>query len=193
MKTKPGRSSGTTKPFLSPAQMGSAAAEVVRLAQKEKQEIALVGGYALQFLGSRRMTTDVDFIASGLLAGLARGPALAFGGEATQTSRGVPVDLIVRRDQYRKLYAAALDLTIMAPSTKMLVPMVRPEVLLVMKLVAARPKDQIDFAFLATEVELDMKLVRSIAKKYLGVYAVDDIERNIEVAKWQAEREARKK
>lgn len=56
--------------FLSPERLDKGAAAVLEAAKKERVDVAIGGGYALQIYGSPRLTGDVDIVAdAGLLPG----------------------------------------------------------------------------------------------------------------------------
>lgn len=192
MKRRAGLTSGHAgKRLLSPEEIERAIVEVTALAKKERATVALAGGCAMFVYGSTRLTTGVDFLASKILASLPGGKLLTFGGESTRTPSGVPVDLIVRSDRYERLYDAALDdaRTVTFQGTK--VRVVTAEHLVALKLVAARPKDELDLAFLVTDGGADVKKARKIVEKHLGFFAADELERDVELAKLLAAREGR--
>lgn len=181
----------TGRKLLSPEEIEKAIVEVVRLSKAEHVTVALAGGCAMFVYGSTRLTTDVDFLASKVLQALPAGRVLSFGGEATVTSSGVPIDLIVRSDRYRGLYDAALDGAKTVIFQGVRVRVVTAEYMVALKLVAARPKDELDLAFLVVEGGVDITKTKKIVEKHLGIFAVDELERDIELAKLLASREAR--
>lgn len=65
-------------------------------------------------------------------------------------------------------------------------PVVRPEYLVAMKMVAHRDKDMLDLEFLTTIV--DVKKVRPVLRKFLGLYSVDEFERVVEESAWKRSR-----
>jgi len=181
------------KKLLSPSEIESAIVEIDLLAKKEGTSVALAGGCAMFVYGSTRLTTDVDFLAADLISSLPRGKSLTFGGVATITPSGVPVDLIVRNDDYESLYDAALGAARVATFQGVRVRVVTAEYLLVLKLAAARPKDGEDFKFLVTEAGVNVARAKKIAREHLGVYATHDLEREVEMAKFLHARENREK
>lgn len=102
--------------------------------------IAILGGVAMQIYGYSKRTTDVDFVVNETLEG--RSPfridkPLGFGGLAYTLEGGIPVDLIVRDDEYKLLYHEALDRAIEQAG----VPVVTSEYLAAIKFIANRDKD----------------------------------------------------
>jgi hypothetical protein len=107
-----------------------------RLSKEQGFNFALVGGVALQYLGSDRFTKDVDVVADvafdtkGTLTVL--GP-INFGGTAYQTPSGGKLDYIIRSDEFKKLYEKALEEAVITDDG---FPMVTPDYLAAMKFVA---------------------------------------------------------
>lgn len=130
------------------------------VAKKNGITFALVGGIAMHFYGSSRLTKDVDVIASGLLP-LEPERRLGFGGARYQTPVGkldIPVDWIVRNDHARVFYEKALEESYLLPNG---LPIVTPEWLVVLKFIAGRFRDQQDAIFLLKQKKLtDRKLIR---------------------------------
>lgn len=181
------RNSGSKRvQHLSSAQLDEAVAEVALAAKAEGVQIALIGGVALHFYGSDRLTTDIDFAASDLIDDLPRGPELSFGGEQTQTSNGIPVDLIIRSDRWAPLYEAAIETAKRVPGSKALVA--RPEYILAMKMQARRPKDEFDLAFLLSNSVINVKSARKVVEEYLGNYAEEELDSLIEEFEWKRSR-----
>ena len=91
---------------------------------------------------------------------------LPFGGQKIEMPSGVPVDLIVREDEYKGLYEEALRSAICTEDGQ---PIVRPEYLAAMKFAARRPKDNADLIFLLQQPDLlDRKLVREVVYRMVG-------------------------
>ncbi len=130
------------------------------LAKKHNIDFALVGGIAMHFYGSPRLTKDVDVIASEVLPIKAE-RQLGFGGERYRVAVGrlkLPLDWIVRNDQARKFYEKALE---EAYVLKNGLPIVTPEWLVILKYIAGRFRDQQDGVFLLKQKTLtDRKLIR---------------------------------
>lgn len=152
-----------------------AADEVLRLAKKAGVKVALCGGQALRAYGSPRMTDDLDFVADGVLPGFTK--KLSFGGRKGVV-KGVEVDLIVRNDDYQALYEAALvdtdDQDIIA----------RPW-LVAMKMVANRGKDLLDIEWAVTDDPYCVKPARAIIREHLGIWAADEFDNIVRLAKWK--------
>jgi hypothetical protein len=147
--------------------------------------VALVGGLALQHLGSDRLTGDVDFV-SDLVPGGFEGKPLSFGGKSGFGPSGVPVDLIVRDDEYAALYREALEKSRFSRTLEMSV--VRPEYLTAMKMAAGRPKDEIDLLFLLTSDKVNLPVAREIVLQHLGVYAAREFDAILLEAQWRKSR-----
>jgi hypothetical protein len=148
------------KPMIDTETGLAALRRVVSVAQKERVAWALVGGIAMHLYGSRRLTNEVDVIASALLPLEAQKP-LGFGGERYQVKigkRSVPVDWIVRDDTARKFYELALKEAYNLPSG---LPIVTPEWLIILKYIAGRFRDQQDAIYLLRQEGLvDRRLIR---------------------------------
>lgn len=171
---------------LSSAQLEEAIAEVAQAAKAEGVQLALIGGVALHFYGSDRLTTDIDFAASDLIAELPRGPGLSFGGEQTQTSNGIPIDLVIRSDRWAPLYEAAIETAKRVSGSK--APVARPEYILAMKMQARRDKDEFDLAFLLGSAVINVKRARKIVEEYLGGYAEEEFDSLVEEFEWKRSR-----
>ena len=130
------------------------------LAKKNNIDFALVGGIAMHFYGSPRLTKDVDVIASGVLP-IDSERRLGFGGVRYQVDIGkiqVPLDWIVRNDQARRFYEKALEEAYDLPNGLLIIT---PEWLVILKYIAGRFRDQQDAVFLLKQKTLtDRKLIR---------------------------------
>jgi hypothetical protein len=177
---------GLRKKFLAPELLEQAALQIDSLAGEQDVPLVLVGGFAMQFYGSDRLTGDVDFAADRSLSGLPEGKALSFGGVQTQAPNGVPVDLIVRDDEYQDLYEAAIDNPVTDDDTGLLIA--APEYLAAMKMVAGRQRDMGDLEVLILSGELDLTKTRQVVRKFLGQYAVREFDRIVDEAVWRARR-----
>lgn len=176
--------------FLDPAEIERGIDEVAQLAEQQDVRLVLIGGAALQLFGSPRLTKDVDFAADELVKGIEILGPLDFGGVTAKTPSGVPVDLVVRDDKYRRLYDAAIDHAICVEDVP--IPVVPPEFMVALKMVAGRPKDDVDLEFLLLDSGVDYKKARAIVEEFLGLYAADDLDRLHDVAEWRREREKRR-
>lgn len=175
--------------FLDADEIERGIGEVAQLATAQGVHVALIGGAALQLLGSDRLTKDIDFAADHLLDGLAAQGSLEFGGIKATTSSGVPVDLVVRDDKYRALYEAAVEHAIRVEGVPVLV--VQGEYLIAMKMVAGRPKDDADLEFLIAEGGVDLERAKAVVAEHLGPYAVDELERYHDEVAWRRSRGSR--
>jgi len=165
----------------------TAIAEIATLAHKEGVRVALAGGNAMQLYGSDRLTADVDFVAANFIMELPRKGTLTFGGTKSKTSNNVPVDLIVRTDEYADLYDEALDHA--RPISGVPVPVITLPYLGAMKLAAARGKDLQDLRFILVETNVNYQELRSVVVKHLGETAADDLDEYLRAAKWEREHE----
>lgn len=158
-----------------------AAAAVAQAAGGE--EVALAGGLAMQVWGSPRLTGDLDVVAS---SGLGyQGPELSFGGVRTHEHE-IELDVIVRDDEWRKLYAEALAEAVEVSGVPM--PVIAPEYLAAMKMVAGRPKDEGDVRYLVLMGDFDRPKAEAIVRRHLGPYAVKEFRSLVEEAAWRRSR-----
>ena len=174
--------------FLDPASIDEAIAEVAALAERSGVRVALIGGVAMGLLGSDRMTSDVDFVCSALPDHVQIRRALSFGGVAASTSKGHPVDLVVRNDVYAALYEEALESASNEPGLP--VKVVRPEYLAAMKMAAGRDKDEADLKTLIRSGKVTFEGMAAVVQRHLGVYAVRELESLIAEVAWLASRES---
>jgi hypothetical protein len=181
--------------FLDPAKIEVAINEVGAIVRNAHVGIALAGGCALQLYGSDRFTADVDFVLNGYpplsQSQLPRKGVLAFGGLKTSAPNGVPVDLIVRDDQYANLYDEALDHAGRLAGVS--VPVITLPYLGAMKMVAGRGKDQQDLQFILLDSGVSYKKLRSVVAEHLGVYAADELDALKQTAAWERKARAAKK
>jgi hypothetical protein len=179
---------GRSRRFLAPEMLDEAAREVAALARDENVSVALIGGYALQLYGSPRLTGDVDVVADGLIEALPDGESLSFGGVQTESPNGVPIDLVLRDDDYAKLYEDALEEALVraveladAP-----MPVVRLEYLAAMKMGAGRARDEADLEWIILRSGVDLPAARRTIRQYLGTYAAREFDRIVEEARWKS-------
>lgn len=146
----------------------TALAELAKTAEKDRVSWAIVGGAAMYLYGSPRLTKDVDVIADKILSGIKSERPLGFGGERYQVqikNKTVDVDWIVRNDEAKQIYQAALQDAILMEG----IPVITPEWLIVLKYIAGRFKDQEDAVFLLRKKNLvSRKKIRANLKKVLG-------------------------
>ena len=184
---------------LAPFLLAEVAAILGELATRQKTTVALVGGFALQYFGSPRLTGDVDVIAGGPLRALEPTESLSFGGQRTTVVASgnevvgvnvlVPVDVIVRDDEFAGLYEAALDHVVDKGAPLLIV---EPEYIAAMKLVARRPKDEEDLAFLVTSKVIDLDKAERVIRKHLGgAFAAREFRSFVDEALWRASRPER--
>lgn len=130
---------------------------VGKLAQLNKIDWAIVGGIAMAFYGSPRLTKDVDIIATKLLPAASAEIVgqLQQGGECykIQTNKkAVNVDWILRRDEAKHFFQAALKDAVLIGENN--IPIITPEWLVILKYIANRFKDQEDAIYLLSEKDL---------------------------------------
>lgn len=169
--------------FLGPEEIKEAICVSVDIALQQNIKLALVGGVAMQVYGSDRLTHDADFIAD---KAPIEGEPLSFGGVRTKLA-GVPVDFIVRNDDYKDLYEEALDTAVRSieePKTFV----VRPEYLAAMKLAARRDKDALDVKKLIALNVLNMDKTLDIINRHLGRFAVDEFKSLVSEVSWKISR-----
>lgn len=179
-------SSRKKRRFLDPREIERGIDEVARLAREQEVRVALIGGAALQLFGSDRLTKDVDIAASDRIEGIEILGPLDFGGVSGRTPSGVPIDMVIRKDKYAPLYEAAIDQAARVEGVP--IPVVTPEFLIPLKMVAGRLKDDADLEFLLLDSDVDYEQARAIVEKFLGLYAADDLDRLRDEFRWRRER-----
>jgi hypothetical protein len=92
------------------------------------------------------------------------------------------VDWIVRSDDYQELYEEALRNPRWIEGVP--VPVVAPEYLLAMKMVARRRKDELDVETLLELGVVDTEKALKLVKRLLGAYAADDLRAHLQMAEW---------
>jgi hypothetical protein len=178
--------SGKKTRFLDPSEIERGLEEIAQLARAQKVRAALIGGAALQLLGSDRLTKDVDVAADELVEGIEILGPLDFGGIKGTTPSGVPVDCVVRADKYQRLYEAAIERAVHVEGVPL--PVVVPEFLIAMKMVAGRLKDEVDLEFLIADSGADHDKTRAFLEEFLGPFAVDEFERLRDEIAWRRQR-----
>lgn len=155
--------------------------------KKEGVAVALAGGAAMQLYGSRRLTADVDFVSEGPLEALPSQKKLSFGGYVSETPDEIPVDVIVRDDDFALIYEEALHRAEYIQGVQ--VPVVTPEYMVIMKMVANRSKDHEDLDYLlGGEVDMNWRALETLVKKHLGAYGLKEYLAYREEAIWKASR-----
>jgi hypothetical protein len=171
---------------LDPKLLEQAVREIGDLAEGENVTVALIGGYALQFFGSTRLTGDIDLIADAPIQELEPSKGLSFGGQRTVAPNGVPADIVVRDDDFRELYEDALDHVTDAGAP---IPIVQPEYIAAMKLVAGRRRDFDDLEFLIRQGVIDVPKTKQIIRTHLGPYAAREFQAFVDEVQWRASRD----
>ncbi len=143
---------------------------VAEIAEQNDVDWALVGGLAMAIYGSDRTTKDIDIIADETLP-LEKIGDLRQGGERyliKTNKKEVAVDWIIRKDEFKKLFAEALKEAVKIND----VPILTPEWLVILKFIAGRFKDQEDAVFLLSRNGLaDRKLIKEHLIKHAGAIA----------------------
>lgn len=172
--------------MLGPGELVDAIEEITSVSP----DVVLVGGVALLAYGSPRMTADIDVLAQRPVP--PRWPVhgtLAFGGWRIRTSQGVQVDWIDRSDGFEAVYdEALLDGGRYVPEWDAYVAEL--EYLVLMKMIAGRPKDDLDLIWLLQRLDdADIEDAREAAQRLLGPYALKDLDARIQEAAWHASKE----
>ena len=143
---------------------------ITKIAKESRIAWALVGGLAMNLYGSDRLTKDIDVISTKRLPMSKEKVAgqLRQGGERYNiktSKRDVPVDWIIRADEFNKLFAAALSESVRIND----IPILTPEWLVILKFIAGRFKDQEDAVFLLSRKDLvDRDVIKSKMIKHVG-------------------------
>lgn len=142
-------------------------------AQQEGLNMAIAGGYAMQFYGSSRFTNDLDIVSDRELdayqykdVGLKKIGSLTFGGQRFATKDEVPLDWMVCTDHAAGVFAEALLLA-KAPAGKpyRVVPAAH---LVAMKFLANRAKDHLDIRLLMKKRPVAIRQARKIVSRFFG-------------------------
>ncbi len=139
---------------------------VAEIAEKNGINWALVGGLAMAIYGSDRTTKDIDIIAEKLLP-LEKVGDLVQGGERyliKTNKKEVAVDWIIRKDEFKTLFAEALNESVKIKG----VPVLTPEWLVILKFIAGRFKDQEDAVFLLSRKGLVNRVL--IKEKIINLF-----------------------
>ena len=141
--------------------------KVAEIAEQNGVDWALVGGLAMVIYGNDRTTKNIDIIADRLLP-LEKVGDLVQGGERyliKTSKKEVAVDWIIRKDEFRQLFAEALKEAVKIND----VPILTPEWLVILKFIAGRFKDQEDAVFLLSRQGLvNRKLIKEHIIKHAG-------------------------
>lgn len=174
------------KSFLNPKDITTAITEMETLAGSYRFVVG--GGVAMQCYESQRFTRDVDFIMSASAPrpkGIKVLKQLTFGGICGLTPRKIPVDVIMRTDDFKALYEHAIG---KAKKCDDGFYIVTPEHLAIMKMVAGRKKDELDLNFLVTRKFFNTEKARKYAMRFLGAYGAKEFDSIVAEAKWRQER-----
>lgn len=137
------------------------------LASKNDIEWALAGGSAVVLYGSRRLTKEIDIIASRTLplpsCGLLKQGGVRY---IIPTDKAdVPVDWIIRNDEAKAFYRSALNDAVLIGD----LPVLKPEWLVILKYISGRFKDREDCVYLLSCPNLvDRKKIKEIVSQIGG-------------------------
>lgn len=146
---------------------------VSKIADANNIDWALVGGLAMNFYGSDRLTKDIDMISNKLLPVPKETIVgqLRQGGERFQTEtdkKVVSIDWIIRKDEFKALFQDALAEAVKIDDT----PILTPEWLVILKFIAGRFKDQEDAVFLLSRRDLvNREIIKEKIVKHFGIGA----------------------
>lgn len=175
------RSSSVRAPLRALEELNETALQVAR-AFRSPDSVAVLGGYAMQLYGSERLTKDLDVAALRAPLNLPRVAPLTFGGFTTRTASKIPVDIIVRDDESRALYRAAIRAAKRMPGVPLRV--VTIPFLAAIKQASGRTKDEGDLEFLLLKMSDGEYLeTRRIVKRFLGWYAARELDQYRAIAR----------
>jgi hypothetical protein len=177
-----------SKRLLSSKEVSDTVKLLVSRARRDGIRIAVLGGVAMNFYGSPRLTSDVDFVGDSDLQStddFDHVTTLSFGGNRYIVPGKIPVDLIVRDDDQAALYEAALDA---AEDTEEGFLIVSPEYMAAIKFGAQRGKDQDDLLWLLAQTDIvDAKKAEAIVRQYLGgSFAAKEFRQAVHESKWRS-------
>ncbi len=118
---------------------------------------ALVGGLAVGVHGRVRATKHVDFLV-GPEAFESHGAIVSFRPGVPLSAEGVPIDSILAPEEHDTVLLDALTDPIIVDG----VPVIRPEPLIYMKLLASRRQDLADVVSVLRESDVDVDRVRTL-------------------------------
>jgi hypothetical protein len=143
---------------------------ISKIAEENKIDWALVGGLAMNFYGSDRLTKDIDMIATKRLPMPKEKIVgqLRQGGERYQAEtekKVVSVDWIIRSDEFKALFQEALAEAVKIED----LPILTPEWLVMLKFIAGRFKDQEDAVYLLSRKDLvNREIIKEKIIKHFG-------------------------
>jgi Nucleotidyltransferase of unknown function (DUF6036) len=181
-------SSDVLKKFLTAGEIEDAIRTVLAFSRNSGSKVALIGGIAMQFYGSDRLTKDIDFIADKPFAGLHDSSQMSIGGFKGKTARETQVDVIIGHE-YDALYKEALREADKKIAKELKVAIARPEHILVMKIVAGRSKDKEDIKTLIRLKAIDLLKTRKIIERHLGRFQVKWFNSLVDEVAWLEERD----
>lgn len=146
---------------------------VSNIANENNIDWALVGGLAMNFYGSDRLTKDIDMISNQRLPipkekiiGQLRQGGERF--QAETDKKVVSIDWIIRNDEFKALFQDALAEAVKIDD----IPILTPEWLVILKFIAGRFKDQEDAVYLLSRVNLvNRRLVKEHIVRTVGAAA----------------------
>lgn len=142
---------------------------LAKVADENGVDFMIAGGLAVQLYGFTRATTDADVFASDVLP-LDAFRKLSFGGESynVQIASGkvIVVDWIVRNDEQQDVYEASLIQSSLLTEE---LHIISPEWLVIIKQLAGRGKDELDWMWLLRQDGLiNREKVRKLLKELFG-------------------------
>ena len=144
-----------------------------KIAEENNISWALVGGLAMNFYGSDRLTKDIDMISNKRLPMPKEKIVgqLKQGGERYQAEtdkKTVSIDWIIRNDEFKKMFQDALSEAVLIDE----IPVLTPEWLVILKFIAGRFKDQEDAVFLLSRKGLvNREIIKKKIVKHFGIGA----------------------
>ncbi len=143
---------------------------VSKMAEENNIDWALVGGLAMNFYGSDRLTKDIDMISNQRLpipkekiVGQLRQGGERFRAETDK--KIVSIDWIIRNDEFKALFQDALAEAVKIDD----IPILTPEWLVILKFIAGRFKDQEDAVYLLSRKSLvDREIIKDKIIKHFG-------------------------
>lgn len=179
--------------FIDPEQINDSIRLIQEMAAEQGFLAVLIGGVALQVYGSPKFTKDIDFALDQPVEDartLRKIKSISFGGDRYAAPNGAKIDLIVRNDEYAKLYEDAVKNSIPSPAG---IPIATPEHLATMKLAASREHDILALKWMIRQPNLlDTQKARSIVYRFMGRYAQDRFDDIVDQAMIEKEMKRRR-
>jgi hypothetical protein len=120
---------------------------------------ALIGGLAVGVHGHPRATKDVDFLV-GAEAFESAGAIVSFKPGVPLAAEGVPIDSVLAPEEHASLLEGALE----QPQSFDGIPVVTPEYLVFMKMIAGRRQDLADVEALLRAERVDIERARELVQ-----------------------------